>query len=542
LGALALALLQGAQAAIILSLFARASSSATPQRKTLVSRLGIGEGVAIFAMLILALRMLEGWFCRIGMPTTWDYGPAQLAIHVDLFARGAPLYRDFRIAPFIPLVYGPIVPALTGKLAPLFGTGPIAALEAGRFMTIGSTLLVWVMIFLLARRIGSSPRASLLAGLAFLLSPIVLRWGFEYRVDMPVLACELSGLVAFAGGATAIAMALFVASFFIKQAHAVGIATVVLFCWISGRRRRAVTLALIWLALVAAGTVLLARLYPYYLLNEFGAVRTTSLDLGAPVLFLAVLVGANLGITIFAIVALTRRRMTDRMMLCLLIVASVHDVASCLRWGSNAYYFLPMLAALTIIAGPGIDLVLECMRSVPLVPQLCAEIMLAILLSLGFILAPRPVAMGWREVVSPSVNCDLAGRDPWDPRALEILRSINGTILTDAAELKLVDERENLQWIDLMVLTSMVQIGTFDDKLLLDAIWRRQVAAFALDDEHLARSFRGRPLFWPRLQRAIEANYETVPGVGPPYLMLPKRLAREGTRHNTKVGQVMVSR
>jgi len=488
-------------------------------------------------MLILASRTMQGWLCRISMPTTWDYGPAQLAIHVDLFAKGAPLYRDFRIAPFIPLVYGPIVPSLTGKLAPAFGAGPMAALEAGRSLTIASTMIVCAMIFVLARR-ASSTGASLLAAMAFMLSPIVLRWGLEYRVDMPVLACELTGLVAFAGGATAIAMALFVASFFIKQAHAVGVATVVLFCWISGLRRRAVTLALIWLAMVAAGTALLAYLYPYYLLNAFGAVRTMNLDLGAPTLFLSILVGADLGVTIFAILALTHRRMTDRLMVCLLIVASVHDVASCLRWGSNAYYFLPLLAALTIVSSSGIDLVLEWMRSLPMVPQLSAGIMLAILLSLGFILAPRPVAMSWRQIVSPSFHCDAASADPWDPSALEILRSTNGTILTDTAELKLVDGRENLQWIDLMVLTSMVQLGTFDDKPLLDVIWRHQVAAFALDEAGLARSFRDRPLFWPRLRRAIEANYEVVPGVGPPYLMLRKEIQ---TKHqDTKVGQVVI--
>ncbi len=486
-------------------------------------------------MLILALRTMQGWVCRIAMPATWDYGPAQLAIHVDLFANGAPLYRDFRIAPFIPLVYGPIVPSLTGKLAPMFGAGPMAALEAGRSVTIGSTLIVCIMIFILARRIGSSRGASLLAALAFMLSPLVLRWGFEYRVDMPALACELTGLVAFVGGASAIAMALFVASFFIKQAHAVGIATVVLFCWISGQRRQAITLAMVWLALVIAGTMLLADLYPYYLLNAFGAVRTMNLDLGAPALFLTILFGADLGITIFAMVALMRRRMADRMIVCLLIVAAVHDVASCLRWGSNAYYFLPLLAVLTIVASGGIDLALEWTRPWAPIPQVAAAIVLALLLALGFILAPQPFAMSSREIASPSTHCDIAGTAPWDPRALEILRSTNGTILTDAAELKLVDERENLQWIDLMVLTSMVELGAFDDKPLLDVIWRHQVAAFALDEERLARNFRGRPLFWPRLRRAIEANYEIVPGVGPPYLMLPKKTAVEKrTRQNTK--------
>jgi hypothetical protein len=485
--------------------------------------LRLGEAVALSMLALLALRTMQGWLCRIAAPTTWDYGPAQLAIYVDLFVKGAPLYRDFRVAPFIPLVYGPVVPAVTAKLAPMFGSGPMAALEAGRLLTIASTVVACAMIFVLARRIGASLGAATAATMAFVLSPIVLRWGFEYRVDMQVLACELSGIVAFASGAAATAIALFVISFFIKQGNVVGIATVVLFCWISGQRRRAITLALIWLAAVAAGTALLAQLYPYYLLNAFGAVRTMDLDFTAPVLFSIILIGGNAGLIIFAIIAVTRRRMTDRLMLCMLIVAAIHDLASCLRWGSNAYYFLLALAAVTIIASAGIDLALERMRAMRIIPQLAAGVALAVVLSLGFILAPRAIAMSMREVLSRSIHCDVAGADPWDRRALDILHSINGPVLTDAAELNLIDVQGNLQWIDLMVLTSMQQLGSFDDAPLLDAIRQHQIAAFALDTDGLDRSFRGRALFWPRLRRAIEANYEAVPALGPPYLMLPKR-------------------
>ena len=468
------------------------------------------------------MRTMQGWLCRIGAPITWDYGPVQLAIHVDMVVRGSPLYRDFRVAPFIPLVYGPVVPLLTAKLVSMFGSGPLAALAAGRLLTIASTMIAAAMIFVLARRIGASLTAAMIATLAFVLSPIVLRWGFEYRVDMPVLACELGGLAAFISGATATAMVLFVVSFFIKQAHAVGIAAVVLFCWTSGQRRRAITLALIWLGAVSAGTALLAMVYPYYLLNSFGAVRTMHLDFAAPVLFSSILIGGNIGLAIFAIIALMRRRMTDRLMLYLLIVASIHDLASCLRWGSNAYYFLPALAALTIIASTGIDLALEHMRAMRAIPQLLAGAALALLLGRGFILAPRAIAMSIREALSPSMRCAPIV-SPWDQRALEIVRSFDGPIVTDMAELKLVDGRANLQWIDLMVLTSMQQLGTFDDGPLLDAVRRHQIAAFALDVDGLDRNFRGRPFFWPRLRRAIETNYEPLPAIGPPYLMIPKK-------------------
>ena len=442
---------------------------------------------------------------------TWDYGPAQLAIHADMIRRGVPLYRDFRTAPFMPLVYGPVVPAFTAIAAPIFGAGPMAALEAGRLLTIASTMVVAMLIFLLARRIGVSRVAAMLVAFAFILSPIVLRWGFEYRVDMPVLACELGGIFAFAGGATVIAIALFVISFFIKQAHAVGIATVVLYCWTAKQRRRALGLALTWLGLVTLGVALLAWIYPDYLLNTFEAVRTMQLDFAAPVLFSSILIGGNAGLLLFAGIALTRHHLTDRLMICLLLIASIHDLASSLRWGSNAYYFLMTLAALKIIAGAGIDLALKRVRVMPRLAQVGAGIALALLLSLGFIIAPR------------AITTSVAAADPWDDRALAILQSIDGPILTDAAELKLVDRQPNLEWIDLMVLTSMHGLGSFDDTALIAAIEHREIAAFALDDEGLARSFRGRQLFWPRLRGAIENNYEVVDGVGPPWLMIPKR-------------------
>ncbi len=356
-------------------------------------------------LLLLAAHAMLGLLYRVAAPLTWDYGPAQLAIYVDRLAGGAPLYRDFRIAPFMPLVYGPVVPSITAMLAPAFGAGPMAALEAGRLITIGSSLVVCTMIWFLARRIGASADAAAIATLAFMLSPIVLRWGFEYRVDMPALACELGGVFAFASGAPATAIALFVVSYFIKQGQAVGIATVVLYCWISSQRARALTLVSIWLAAVGAGTAILARLYPYYVLNSFGAVRTMHPDFAAPLLFSGIVIGGSLGLTIFAIVAFARRQMTDRLMICLLVVALIHDSASSLRWGSNAYYFLPTLAAITIMASPGIDLALRHMRPMRVVPQLAAGAALALLVALGLIFASRSVG------VSPQ----------WDPRALKAL-------------------------------------------------------------------------------------------------------------------------
>ena len=160
-------------------------------------------------------------------------------------------------------------------------------------------------------------------------------------------------------------------------------------------------------------------------------------------------------LTIFAVIALTRRRMTDRLMLCLLIVASIHDVASCLRWGSNAYYFLPTLAALTIIASAR-------NRSGARTDARDATHPTAGGRSGAGARCCRWVSSSRRAPSNESargrVTVDSLRRresEPWDRRALDLLHSIDGPILTDTAELKLVDAQANLQWIDLMVLTSM---------------------------------------------------------------------------------------
>ena len=83
-----------------------------------VDQLFAGEVVALAITLAFALITIVRWLHRITAPITWDYGPAQLAIRVDMWVRGVALYRDFRTAPFIPLVYGPIVPRITAVLAP----------------------------------------------------------------------------------------------------------------------------------------------------------------------------------------------------------------------------------------------------------------------------------------------------------------------------------------------------------------------------------------------------------------------------------------
>lgn len=478
--------------------------------------------VAVAAMLLPAARTIQGWMCRVDAPVTWDYGPAQLAVRVDLYVRGVALYRDFRHPPYIPLVYGPVVPWLTAMLAPRFGSGAIAALEAGRIITLAATLTASVLIFILARKTGASAGASILAALGFIVAPIIQRWGFDYRVDMPALACELGGLAAFAAGLSIPALAMFTITFFIKQGRVAGIAAVVLYCWLSGDRRRALTLATGWLAIVAAGIAILASLFPTYWLNAFGALGVTRYDVRAAIEWIAILVGGTPVLAVLAGAAILRRRTTDRLMLCYLGVAIAENFLSSIRWGSNAYYFIPTLAAVAVVAANGIDMILERARAMRPAIGAASAAALALGLSAGYlVMAPATRGMTLAGVFRPSLRCDLIALEPWNATALARLGAIDGPVLTDNADLCLIDRRRNLEWIDLMVLGSMRSRGNFDDSALLVQIREHQIAAFALDSDGLRREFRGRPFFWKDLRTAIEQNYRTVAAPGPPYLMLP---------------------
>ncbi|MGH7779845.1 MAG: hypothetical protein ACREQR_08455 [Candidatus Binataceae bacterium] len=485
--------------------------------------------VAVVAMLIPAARTIQGWISRIGAPVTWDYGPAQLAVRVDLYARGVALYRDFRVPPYIPLVYGPVIPWLTAPFARYFGSGPLAALEAGRIITIISTLVICALIFVLARKSNAGAAAATLAALAFMMAPIVQRWGFDYRVDTPALACELGGIAAFAAGLSIPALALFAITFFIKQGRIAGIAAVVLYCWLSGSRRRAFTLAVAWLLIVASGITILAMVFPWYWLNSFAALGVNHYDLGAAILWLAVLAGGNPALVVLAALAILRRRANDRLMLCYLGFAIVENFASSIRWGSNAYYFIPSLAAVAVVAAGGIEMILRRARVIRPALGAAAGAVIALGLLAGYlVLAPAIRGMTLAAVIRPSIRCAVILPQPWDSGALARLGAISGPILTDDAGICLVDPRTNLEWIDLMVLGAMRSRGNFDDSQLLAQIRGRRIAAFALDADGLGREFRGRPLFWPELRAAIEQNYRIAAAPGPPYLMLPDAAPSRG--------------
>jgi len=497
------------------------------------SREGRHDDFSVFsyaAMLLLlpvtAFRVWS-WVLRAGSSKVWDYGPAQFAFAVHQVAEGNSLYRDFRSPPYLPFPYGPVVPYTAALLSRFLGSDAMAALKAGRALTMTATVAVCVFIYLLSRRAAASRAAASIAAVAFALSPMLEPWGFEFRVDMPALAFELAGLYLFSLGRQYCALAAFVAGFFTKASCFAGIVAVALWCWFAGARSKGLGLLGAWAGIVLVINGVLQALFPYYLLNTFKALSPLYSSVEFALLFPGAAVVSNWGIVILAATGMAepfRGRGLPRLFL---LVAALQGVVACMKWGSNLYYFLPALAGATIVSANGIDVLMRLAARLPKVGRAWSGGIVA----LGLLAQLYVVSVWYGGDGFPTVSqlartglkcCYISDpRDP-DPAALRLLRKMDGPVLTDAPELLLADERKSVWFIELFLITGMRLRGIFDDGRLLGDIRQQRIAALALDGELLGRQWGGVECFWPELREAIVANYYLVPSIGPPYIALPR--------------------
>ena len=438
---------------------------------------------------------------------------------------GGGLYNNCSLPPYPPAVlYNPAAIYLAAALTPLFSQSPIASLEAGRLLVVSSTIAVCILIFLVARRSGAAPGAALIVVLAFALSPFLEPWGFEFRVDMPALACELAGLYLFQEEMLLPSAVAFVLAFFVKQSYVSGIAAIALYSMLNGRWRQALVLSALWLGAVGLLTAVLKSVFPYYFLNTYLALSPSpALN---PVLaagFIDRLLLWHFPLLVLATVGVASHCRRPSLTISYLLIALANNSLQYMRSGGALYYVLPALAGLAIVAGPPLSDLLKqsATLSVPLKLVAGAAIAwtLVVPLWLGGVTDMLTLR---REVVTRDFGCPYHGKPPWDQRALRLLDSLRGPVITDDFGLVLNDQARDIQGVDLWPLGVMFESGRFDDRPLVDDIEHQRIAAFALDQQLLDRQWQRRSFFWPELRKAIQDNYVLVPGVGPPFLMIPK--------------------
>ncbi len=272
-------------------------------------------------------------------------------------------------------------------------------------------------------------------------------------------------------------------------------------------------------ALVSSLTAAIAYLEPFYFLDQVRA-HAPLYDFAAPWDLLRETLWRHPGPIVLAAAGYRARSRTKSLLVMYLVLATVEGLMLSVRWGSDFNYFLSSVAALAILAGAGADqLVRATARWSPVAP-------LSIGITAGVLLVWQTAAsenLEISKILKGELSCVSAACVPdWDPRALKILNSVRGPILTDVPEFALVADVPQVWHPEFDVLRAMHDRGIFDDAELLTAIRKRRVALIALNYEWLDREYRGRTIFWPKLQQTIQANYVPVPSVGPPYLMAPR--------------------
>ncbi len=478
---------------------------------------GLAPRALMWILMTCAIVTAIAWLSEIYQPRSLDDGPIQLALLTSRVAAGLPFYRDFRVAPWLPVTYGPIAPWLASHLVHAFGGGVMGALAAGRAIMIGALLIVSILIFGLAKTTGASTISAAIAALAFIMAPLA-RLRTDYRVDMLALAFNFTGLMLFELDFELLAVLPFAAAFFTKQNQLYGIAAVFLMLCATHRFRRATMVGAAWLAIVGGGLAALQLAFPWFWLNTFGALAPT-LDVAAPFSFLAHQIPRHLAILALAVYALWR--WPWNLAAWLFIVALGENFVSCFRWGSGPYYFLPTIAAAAILSAKSLDAIFERIESMS--PSRAAQAAIAIIAALIFCSGSLFVAInGNWKLDFALMPVQYASRTGVGKSTVNELRAISGPIVVTDTNYLIRDQRPNVEWMEALILSGMKAHGAFDDRAMLDSIRRREIAAFVLGPSGLDRDYRGRLVFWPELREAIRDNYRPLPGGGDVLVMVPK--------------------
>lgn len=199
---------------------------------------------------VLAVRAL-------GHPYSLDYGEPVVELGVRALLEGGQLYRPIGSPPLTLLPYNPLYPYGAALLSAL---DPDRILAAGRALSVVAALAVCVVLYRLARRIGTAPEYAAALALLFLSDPLILRWSMLMKSDLTALALEWGGLALLLGsldGPSAPRRAgriggaiLLVGAFLAKQTYVLAAPVYALALW----RKQGAPAALRW-ALVYAGLI-----------------------------------------------------------------------------------------------------------------------------------------------------------------------------------------------------------------------------------------------------------------------------------------------
>lgn len=148
------------------------------------------QGVSLAAALAAAALVLSSVPQRVLFRYAWDYAEPVAALSVLELSERPFIYQDFAAQPYRVFAYNPLYVYVSSVLRPLWE--PVWA--SGRAVSVLSCVLVAVILYRIARRMGSSYPAALVMALGWLCLPVVFTYLCSMRPDLLALFWTALGL------------------------------------------------------------------------------------------------------------------------------------------------------------------------------------------------------------------------------------------------------------------------------------------------------------------------------------------------------------
>jgi hypothetical protein len=193
---------------------------------------------------------------RLRFVPTLDYGEGQLLLVAQQIHSGVFPYSGPGTLPYVPLIYGPLYPALWALILPWTGM----ALWGGRLIAVlGAAALAGCLTFMV-RRLTGDRLAAVVAGGLFLWSGPSVGWTGIARVDFLALPLALGGLTIILFGSycyRGVGTVLFFLALLTRQTMVAAPLAAYLYLFHTGERRAALLHALTLLCLVLGAFAIL---------------------------------------------------------------------------------------------------------------------------------------------------------------------------------------------------------------------------------------------------------------------------------------------
>jgi len=220
--------------------------------------------------LLLFLALIPGAFlffkqACVSIPIKQDiqYPESVVVYGVWRVTTGEPLYLDYHLAPYVITDYMPVFYYAAGWLSKLFSPSIHGAYVISRMLVLLSSLIQTWLIYVICRELKLSRRAGLAAAGLFLSSSLLLPWGYQARIDMPMLVFTSLGLALLlrleSRGAYLLPIVPLVIAFFIKQSAVAAAGAAVVYLLLKRKFKRAAVFFALWALTILA---------IFYLLNS----------------------------------------------------------------------------------------------------------------------------------------------------------------------------------------------------------------------------------------------------------------------------------